>query len=405
MSQLPPPYPVNFTPPPPVPEKKKSYGMKALFLGLQCALLMVGVLAVWILLYSRENNERHVSQEISNEWGGAVHIKGPLIKLSADSDKSFLPETFVCKANVDTKSLHRNIYETEVFLATVNISETFDKNLLPADTDTLYLRLEVNPVHITNLSPLKVGRDSLNWSRYEHGLYAEINVAHLPDKINFSTSFDIRGSEQLYIVPIGKDSKITIEGEAPNPSFKGNSLPVERRIDGKEFFALWESSGNETKISPDNDCNCVGTWFLVGVDRYQKVHRSLKYAFFFIFLTYLSVFFIDVLKRRDIPLLNYFLIGAALIIFYTLLLSFAEHLSFGLSYLIASAMTILLITAYMWKMLRSRKSAAAIGLILVGEYSSCYVMLSLSAYALLYGSLLLFIVLACMMYGSLRLNR
>lgn len=403
MAPLPPPLPANLTPPP-VPEKRKSYGMKALFLGLQCCLLMIGILAVWLLLYSRENSNQSVSEEIHTEWGGAAHINGPVIKQSPDSKESFFPESFICKAEVDTKSLHRNIYETEVFIATVDISGTFEKSQLHATTDTLYMQVEVNPERIDNLSPLKLGDVSLNWSKYEYGIRAEINVAQLPDNIDFSTAFDIRGAEQLFIDPAGYKSKITIAGEAPNPSFKGNSLPTERKIDGNRFYACWEWSSNQPGIK-DPDCNCVGTWFLVGVDRYQKVHRSLKYAFFFIFLTYLSVFFTEIFTKRDIPLLNYFLIGAALIIFYTLLLSFAEHFSFGASYLTASAMTILLITLYMWKMLQSRKTASLIGLILTGEYLSCYVMLSLSAYALLYGSLLLFLVLAAMMYGSLRINR
>ena len=109
--------------------------------------------------------------------------------------------------------------------------------------------------------------------------------------------------------------------------------------------------------------------------------------------------------KRDIPLLNYFLIGAALIIFYTLLLSFSEHLSFGIAYIIASVMTIALIAGYMWKMLCSRKAGIVTGTILSLLYASCYILLSLSTYALLLGSLIIFIALAAMMYGSLQINR
>lgn len=141
------------------------------------------------------------------------------------------------------------------------------------------------------------------------------------------------------------------------------------------------------------------------MDRYQKVARALKYAFIIILLTYLSVLFTEMITQRNIPLLNYFLIGAALIIFYSLLLSMSEHVSFGIAYLIAAAMTVLLITGYMWKMLGSRKVAIIIGLILTGMYGSCYIMLTLSTYALLLGSLLLFAALAAVMYGSLKLQK
>ena len=144
--------------------------------------------------------------------------------------------------------------------------------------------------------------------------------------------------------------------------------------------------------------------FLVGVDRYQKVERSLKYGFFIILLTYISIFFIELFSKRKVPLFNYFLIGVALILFYTLLLSFCEHLLFGLSYLIASAMTILLISVYMLKMLDSKKLSIIVGVILTILYAVCYVLMSLTTYALLVGSLLLFALLAVLMYGSLKIK-
>lgn len=88
-----------------------------------------------------------------------------------------------------------------------------------------------------------------------------------------------------------------------------------------------------------------------------------------------------------------------------MLLSFSEHLSFGTAYLIASTMTVVLIAGYMWKMLASRKVGIVIGLILTCLYGSCYIMLSLATYALILGSLILFVALAAMMYGSLKIKR
>ena len=108
--------------------------------------------------------------------------------------------------------------------------------------------------------------------------------------------------------------------------------------------------------------------------------------------------------KWKISLLNYFLIGASLIIFYTLLLSFSEHMFFGIAYMIASLMTIILIVGYMCKMLHSKKIGIVIGAILSSFYISCYILLSLSTYALLLGSLILFIALAAMMYGSLQIK-
>lgn len=64
-----------------------------------------------------------------------------------------------------------------------------------------------------------------------------------------------------------------------------------------------------------------------------------------------------------------------------------------------------MITGYMRKMISSRKVGIVIGAILTGLYASCYILLTLSTYALLLGSLLLIIALGAMMYGSLQVKR
>ena len=144
--------------------------------------------------------------------------------------------------------------------------------------------------------------------------------------------------------------------------------------------------------------------FLLGVDRYQKVERSLKYAFLIILFTFLSVFFAERLTKYPIPVLNYLLIGLALILFYVLLLSLCEHMTFGVAYAIASAMTACLISLYMWGMLHSKKVAGTILAILAVMYASCYVLLCLSTYALIMGALMMFCALAVSMYASLKIK-
>ena len=130
----------------------------------------------------------------------------------------------------------------------------------------------------------------------------------------------------------------------------------------------------------------------------------MKYSFVIIILTFISVLFVEIMRKQPIPLLNYFLIGAALLIFYSLLLSFVELIAFGFAYLIASGMTVALITGYVWKMLQSRNLGISIGGVLSLMYLFCFIMLSISTYALLFGSLLLFFSLAAMMYASLKIK-
>lgn len=395
----------NIQLPPPIPRKRMSLGVKILLLGLQCGLLMIGALAIWIMSYSRDERNKDVAEQIVSEWGRSVYIQGPTVKEHLDSAAWVRPSSFKCAANVETKSLHRNIYEAEVFNATIKLAGSFSKDSISMFSDTIYLELGVDTKQIAKLSDLKIGGKTVNWSKSDYSLFAKVDVSDMPKIIEFSTDFDIHGSEALFIKQIGAESTITIDGEASNPSFKGRALPDERHLRRNSFSARWEGEGVPAGVVHTDEFQFVGTNFLIGVDRYQKVSRSLKYAFLIILLTYVSVLFTEIAMKRNIPLLNYFLIGAALILFYSLLLSFAEHLSFGTSYLIASVMTVALISGYMWKMLSSHKVGLVMGAILTGLYVSCYILLSLSTYALLLGSLILFIALGAMMYGSLQVRR
>ena len=92
--------------------------------------------------------------------------------------------------------------------------------------------------------------------------------------------------------------------------------------------------------------------------------------------------------------------GAALVLFFVLLLAFAEVIGFTAAYILASAAIAGLNTAYSAAVLASWRRAALIGGLLVGLYAVLYVLLSLEAYSLLIGSLLLFTALAGVMYAT-----
>ena len=399
--------PENNMLPPPLPSeyrKPVSYGKKVFLMGLMCFVLMFGVLAIWIMSYSRESSNKEVVQSIVNQWGKSVYIQGPTVKENLDSAQWLRPLKFDCQAEVETKSLHRSIYEAEVFTANVSMSGSFDRDSLRALGDTFVLELGVTTKQIVKLNPLKICEKEIPWSKSAYYLFAKVNLDELPETIEFSTDFEVRGSEALFIKQIGENSTVTINGEASNPSYTGYSLPIERSHRRSRFSARWEDS-LPNGVTYTDELGFVGTNFLVGVDRYQKVERSMKYSFIIIILTFISVLFVEIMRKQPIPLLNYFLIGAALIIFYSLLLSFVELIPFGFAYFIASAMTVVLITGYIWKMLQSRKLGLSIGGVLSLMYIFCYIMLSISTYALLFGSLLLFFSLAAMMYASLKLKK
>jgi len=74
----------------------------------------------------------------------------------------------------------------------------------------------------------------------------------------------------------------------------------------------------------------------------------------------------------------------------------------GVAY--ATAAITILNTAYSASVLKSWRRAGFIGALLAGLYAVLYVLLSLEAYSLLIGSVILFIALSVVMYATRNLN-
>ena len=112
----------------------------------------------------------------------------------------------------------------------------------------------------------------------------------------------------------------------------------------------------------------------------------------------------DVIGGVRVAAVEYLLVGVGLVLFFALLLAFAEVIGFTFAYIVASAGIIGLITAYSAAVLKSWKRAGYIGGLLTALYAVLYILLSLEAYSLLIGSLMLFVALAGVMYVTRKLD-
>jgi inner membrane protein len=139
-------------------------------------------------------------------------------------------------------------------------------------------------------------------------------------------------------------------------------------------------------------------------DQYNKTMRSVKYAILFIGLTFALFFIIEIMQGKPFHPVQYVLVGLALVIFYTLLLSISEYILFDQAYLVASAATVLLISLYAKSHFASWKTAAVFFLTLALLYGFIFILIRLEDTALLVGSIGLFIVLALVMYASRKIN-
>jgi inner membrane protein len=142
----------------------------------------------------------------------------------------------------------------------------------------------------------------------------------------------------------------------------------------------------------------VGVSFIEPVNFYLLVERALKYALLFIGLAFLSFFLIETLSGARIHGVQYLLIGGAQVVFYLLLLSFAEQIGFDLSYLLAAAATVMLISAYAWSALKSSARAMVVFAVLSVLYALLFLLLKQEDYALVIGASAAFAAVAVTMY-------
>ena len=216
----------------------------------------------------------------------------------------------------------------------------------------------------------------------------------------------------------------------PSPSFGGDFLPGERHVTDNGFDATYRignlalgrslvTTGDagaapappppianplRRSTTADSGPQTAQISLIQPVDPYSQVNRATKYGFLFIGFTFLALLMFDVIGGVRVSAVEYLLMGAALVLFFVLLLALAEVIGFTPAYILASAAIAGLNTAYSAAVLKSWRRAALIGGLLVGLYAILYVLLSLEAYSLLIGSLLLFAALAGVMYATRRID-
>ena len=233
--------------------------------------------------------------------------------------------------------------------------------------------------------------------------------------IPFTINLHLNGSQGLFIVPIGRITTATILSDWVTPSFGGDFLPESHNITDNGFNAQWKvidlnrsfgqtvDADNATAIN-QMATSAFGVKFIQSVDQYQQNKRSVKYAILIILLTFVVVFFIEVLKKKKVNPFQYLLVGLALVLFYSLLLSLSEIWGFNLAYIVAALMTTALIVLHMSSILRNRKLGLFIGALLTFLHLFVFILIQMESYALLVGSIGLFCILAVIMYFSKKLE-
>src|SRR5947207_1917307 len=454
------------TAPPPLPKSQPSFGkryrtiIKLIGVGILILLLLIPLGMISGVLSDRLNRRNEAVADITSSWGKQQCVIGPVLGVpyqykfktikeitgpdgkmekreveeTAIAIAYFLPELLNVAGDAQTQMLHRGIYEAAVFRADVKLSGKFtapDFGALKIDVKDVqwkdaFVTIAINDLRGTREAILLdwggAKRPMLPGSQlpgYTTGATASLaGDQPIAADVQFEIPLDFNGSEGIYFAPFGVQNEAVLKSNWPDPAFRGAFLPAERSVRSDGFDAKWKVSyygrdypqswtsrtGNErfSVLSVTN--SRFGAQFLSVLDAYRYVERSIKYGVLFLVLVFTTFFLFEVTARQKIHPLQYLMVGAALCLFYLLLLSISEFIGFGWAYLIAAVASTLLITWYCRFFLGGGVRTLMIGAGLAGVYTFLYITLRQQDYALLMGAIALFVVLAIVMYVTRKVD-
>lgn len=385
---------------------------------------------------------------MSQAWSKAQTLTGPVLSIRRVTDSPipnpptssavteeiswthFLPEDLTMEASLQHQQLKRGIYPVQVYRSDVKISGVF--RLSPEALQSIGASRREKITVSLGIADLRGIESRVNLSLAgrtleltsgldpavsTQGLTATLPADLLEEvprqdgmlNLPFSLEIPLKGSESIWFAPMGKMNHVHLTADYPSPKFSGNYLPAERSVLDNGFSAQWEIpdlTRNYPQQMEQADWYAVvapsvfGVELLDTVSPYRQAQRAVKYALLVIVLTFVVVFFADQKAGNTINIFQYLLSGLALVLFYSLLISLSEVMLFGWAYAVAAALTVALLSSYLYHLLPQKKTALYIGGLLTGIYLFVYLLLQMESYALLAGSLGLFLILA----GVMRLS-
>lgn len=350
-----------------------------------------------------------IREEVKSAYASEQMVYAPVIMhgiayteatdtLKKDPKYSDLPPTKLdYKAHVETETVHRSIYDINIFTSTVQVSGIFTVNERIRRIPYATLKLPMDDSRGLTIQPqVTIAGETYDLEPNYGGLCTNFTLpdsVKVGDNIAFSYTLQLKGTEQLMFQPYSKETTLSLTSTHPHPSFHGDFLPDQREVRPDGFSAKWSILQMDF-----GDCEyTMGAVFLNPVDHYQQVYRSVRYSIIIILLVFIACLLVEFLTRKKFASVQYYVICSSLVLFYALLLSISEHMAFCMAYLIASAMTIVALTCYFRAILRS-KVAYLLSMLLVIVYAVNYIMLQMHIYAFLMGTLILFVLLCIVMY-------
>ena len=435
----------------------RSPAFKFLLILFLIVLLLVPLLLVFALIWEREKRAESVRYDVAQLWGPEKRILGPFlivpytvrietvqgekrIEQTQERRAVFTPEALEVSGRAEAKTLSRSIFEVPVYAARLKLSGRFAQPRIAdvaADVVAVRWRDAAFVLGLTGVSGLKeaaalsiagvadiafapsIGIPSSKLSGI-HARLAGAGAALLPDPeqppqpFAFSLDLAFNGSTSLTIAPVARETRVALSSDWPHPSFSGAFLPDDRQVTAAGFTATWRiphlarsvpeawslTEAGLERLQP----HAFGVVMVDPVNFYSLVNRAAKYGIMFVALAFMAVFCLELVSERRVHPVQYLFTGIALVFFYVLLLSLAEHLGFALAYLAAAVATGAMLAVYVGMALSSVARGLVMLAVFAAIYGILYLILQLEDYALLAGAILGFVALTTVMFVTLRVD-
>lgn len=427
----------------------RKLSFKLFTIGILVLLLLIPKVMILSLINERSANAQEAIREVTSKWSNQQIIRGPILNIpykkqfyNDEKEKyievtetaTFLPKQLSINGQINPEKLYRSIYDVVVYQSEINMSGAFDSlnlqalNIKPETVmwDKATLLLFIKDLRGINKEV------RLNWLGNEHVFTpgpsssqdkeSAISVAlpHFTQEQNkeFKLTLDLKGSKSLLFTPVGEKTEVELSSGWNDPGFIGNFLPADRTINEDGFKANWNvlhfnrnfpqqwinKGGREGIPSQVLHKSDFGVELVSIANHYQKNTRSAKYSILIIVITFVVFFLYEVFSRQRIHAFQYIMVGSAITLFYLLLLSITEHLGFNMAYLIATSAILVLVILYSGTFMPKLKDTMGVGAALAGCFGFVFILLQLESFALLTGSIGMFILLSVLMYTTRKVN-
>ncbi len=423
--------------------------LKLLFIGALSLGMLIPLLMVRSIIHERQSMQQTASQTIASRWGGP-QVVGGLVAMtpativenhergtrSRASWQAHVLTDLAIDAQLSTEMRQLGIYQVPVYTTVVTVSGSLDAAQLARwqpDGEVIFwlplgdvrgvrevsaLTLEGGAVGRAGTGRITVDARPLNaaFKPYE-GLQFTLPQAQRDQlldhgsaapTIRYQLQLTLAGSSSLLFLPLAATTEVKLEADWPHPEFIGQVLPLQQSIGAEGTGASWRLLGLNRRFGDEWEPAELETWQLhqsgfgmrleTPVDAYQRNERSVKYGFLFIALTFITLFLFEILTARPLHPVPYLLTGAALCVFYLVLLALSEYLLFAPAFALAAGALVTIITAYTGAVLGGRRRGLWVGLMMTLTYALLYVLVSAEHTALLLGSVTLLTVIAVLMY-------